>query len=151
MACLVFALAALPLASRPRRGGRAAGFLLALLLIGGYYILFVVGAGMARAGSLPAWLGMWAADIGIGLGGLVLLPGMTRIQGESKIAQAFSSLSEWSRRRPWREKPSGQGRPTAKARLKTQPQTDWRMASIRRQARGPETFYARLPCCAVAA
>jgi LPS export ABC transporter permease LptF/LPS export ABC transporter permease LptG len=104
-ACLVFALAALPLAARPRRGGRAAGFLLALILIGGYYILFVVGAGMARSGSLPPWLGMWAADIGIGLGGLALLPGMTRIQGESKIGHALITLGEWSRRRPWRKTP----------------------------------------------
>jgi LPS export ABC transporter permease LptF/LPS export ABC transporter permease LptG len=103
VACLVFALVAVPLASRPRRGGRAAGFLLAILLIGGYYILFVVGAGMARGGSLPPWLGMWAADIGIGLGGIALLPGMTRIQGDSKIGPFFHALIDWRRRLPHRK------------------------------------------------
>ena len=47
----------------PRRGSRAGGFLLALLLICGYYVIFTVGAGLARDGLLPAWLGIWAANI----------------------------------------------------------------------------------------
>ena len=101
-ACLVFALVGLPLAIRPRRGGRAAGFLLALVLIGGYYILFVVGAGMARNGSLPPWLGIWTANIAIAAGGFLLLSKVQRIQGESRLEQILSTVSEWSRWRPWR-------------------------------------------------
>ena len=36
-ACLVFALLGVPIGVRPRRGGRAAGMILTLVLIGGYY------------------------------------------------------------------------------------------------------------------
>src|SRR5580693_8725489 len=39
-ACLVFALLGVPIGVRPRRGGRAAGLILTLVLIGGYYFLF---------------------------------------------------------------------------------------------------------------
>src|SRR3984893_14865386 len=42
--CISFALLAVPLGARPRRGGRAAGFLITLLLISGYYLTFTVGA-----------------------------------------------------------------------------------------------------------
>jgi len=50
-ACISFALLAVPLGARPRRGGRAAGFLITLLLISGYYLLFTIGADLARQGS----------------------------------------------------------------------------------------------------
>src|SRR5208282_3703189 len=46
-ACFVFALVAVPLGTQPRRGGRAAGSLLAVILIASYYLLFVMGAGLA--------------------------------------------------------------------------------------------------------
>ena len=42
-ACLVFALLGVPIGVRPRRGGRAAGLILTLVLIGGYYFLLVSG------------------------------------------------------------------------------------------------------------
>jgi len=48
--------------ARPRRGGRAAGFLITLLLITGYYLMFTVGAGLARQGTLPVWAGIWSAN-----------------------------------------------------------------------------------------
>src|SRR6202165_5018052 len=45
VACLVFALVAVPIGAQPRRGGRAAGTLLAIIVIGSYYLLFIVCAG----------------------------------------------------------------------------------------------------------
>jgi len=53
IACFAFALIAVPLGAQPRRGGRAAGALLAVILIAAYYLLTVVGAGFARQGTLP--------------------------------------------------------------------------------------------------
>src|SRR5215467_15703436 len=50
-ACFVFALVAVPLGAQPRRGGRAAGTVLSVLLIGMYYSLTVAGAGYARSGK----------------------------------------------------------------------------------------------------
>src|SRR5256714_13008974 len=40
MACFAFALIAVPLGAQPRRGGRAAGSLIAVLLIAAYYLIF---------------------------------------------------------------------------------------------------------------
>ena len=88
-ACLVFALVALPLGARPRRGGRAGGFLMALTIVCVCYVLLAVGAGMARDGTVPPWLGVWGANIVVGLAGLALLPGMERMHEESRLVRVF--------------------------------------------------------------
>ncbi len=62
-ACIVFALLGVPIGVRPRRGGRAAGLILTLVLIGGYYFLWVAGDHWARQGKLSPWLGVWGANI----------------------------------------------------------------------------------------
>src|SRR6202795_3923440 len=62
IACFAFALVAVPLGAQPRRGGRAAGSLIAVLLIAAYYLLFIVGTGMARERTVPPALGLWMAD-----------------------------------------------------------------------------------------
>jgi len=70
-----------------------------LLLISGYYLLFVAGAGMARQGRLPAGLGIWAANLLAGLGGLMLLPRMEQTHGEGALARWAEAFAEWRRRR----------------------------------------------------
>ncbi|MBI4462836.1 MAG: LptF/LptG family permease, partial [Acidobacteria bacterium] len=73
-ACLVFGLLAVPLALAGDRGGRAAGVVLAFLLLLGYYTLFVFTDRLAREGLLNPGLGVWAANLGFGLvGGILLL------------------------------------------------------------------------------
>src|SRR6266481_1633163 len=59
IACFAFALIAVPLGAQPRRGGRAAGALLAVILISSYYLLTVMGAGLARQGTLTPAAGIW--------------------------------------------------------------------------------------------
>ncbi len=101
-ACLVFALAAIPLGARFRRGGRSAGLVIALLLICGYYAIFVSGVGLARQGTLPPWLGVWAANMLIGLWGVLGLARVEQSQGAARFGHALSVLSDWGRWRPWR-------------------------------------------------
>ncbi len=83
VACFVFALIAVPLGAQPRRGGRAAGTLLAVLVIASYYLLFIVGAGLARQGAVPPAAGMWVANVVLALVGLALLPRMERYHSSS--------------------------------------------------------------------
>ncbi len=78
VACFAFALIAVPLGAQPRRGGRAAGTLLAVVVIASYYLLFIVGAGLARQGVVPPAAGMWVANVVLALAGLALLPRMER-------------------------------------------------------------------------
>lgn len=81
-ACLVFALLGVPVGIRPQRGGRASGFVVTLLMVSGYYLLFVTGAGLARRGVVSAGLGMWGANILTALCGLAMVPGMDQIRSE---------------------------------------------------------------------
>ena len=102
IACFAFALIAVPIGAQPRRGGRAAGSLIAVLLIAGYYLLFISGAGMARQGSVHPWLGIWIANIVLLAMGAVLLPRMEQFRGESRWLRSFGyfkrRLKIWRRR-----------------------------------------------------
>jgi LPS export ABC transporter permease LptF/LPS export ABC transporter permease LptG len=101
-ACFAFALIAVPLGAQPRRGGRAAGTLLSVLVIAGYYLLFVIGAGLARQGVVSPSAGMWAANIILVLAGLALLPRMERYWSEATPLSFFSryfALRRLQRRR----------------------------------------------------
>ena len=89
VACLVFALVAVPLGAQPRRGGRAAGTLLSVLVIACYYLLFIMSAGLARQGVVSPVVGMWAANVILALAGLALLPSMEMYRRES-IALPFA-------------------------------------------------------------
>ena len=97
VACLAFALIAVPLGAQPRRGGRAAGSLIAVLLIASYYLLLIMGAGMARQGTLPPAIGMWIADAVLALAGLVLLPRMEQFRGETRWLKPFGRFNTWKR------------------------------------------------------
>jgi LPS export ABC transporter permease LptF/LPS export ABC transporter permease LptG len=61
-ACLVFALLGVPIGVRPRRGGRAAGMILTLVLIAGYYFIWITGDHLARQGRIVPSAGIWAAN-----------------------------------------------------------------------------------------
>ncbi len=94
-ACFAFALIAVPIGAQPRRGGRAAGSLIAVFLIAGYYLLLITGSGMARQGVLPPAVGLWMPDILLVMAGLALLPRMEQFHSEIRW------LPQWSRFRTW--------------------------------------------------
>src|SRR5271155_2015023 len=96
-ACLVFALLGVPIGVRPRRGGRAAGLILTLVLIGGYYFLFVTGAHMAQQGSVRPWIGVWGANIAAAAIGLISLQLVERVRRQNRLVALLEPL--WLR---WR-------------------------------------------------
>jgi LPS export ABC transporter permease LptG len=71
--CIVWALLGLPLALSQRRGGRAWGFVISLVVISLEYFLLTMGEQMADRGQLPAWLAIWMGNIGFTLLALLLL------------------------------------------------------------------------------
>ena len=97
VACLVFALVAVPLGAQPRRGGRAAGSLLAVILIASYYLLLIMGAGLARQGAVSPAAGIWMANIILAVLGLALLPRMEQFRGESRWLRSFGYVRTWIR------------------------------------------------------
>jgi LPS export ABC transporter permease LptF/LPS export ABC transporter permease LptG len=94
VACMVFALLAVPLAARPWRGGRAIGFIVSLLLVCAYYLMFIVGAGLAKEGRVSPVLGIWGANFLTGLAGLALLPGMEQIRGATRLTRWAERLAD---------------------------------------------------------
>jgi len=93
VACLVFALVAVPLGAQPRRGGRAAGSLLAVVLIAAYYLLLIMGAGLARHGKLSPAAGIWMANAILAVLGLALLPRMEQFRGENRWLRRLGYLT----------------------------------------------------------
>ena len=101
-ACLVFALLGVPIGVRPRRGGRAAGLILTLVLIGGYYFLFVTGAHMAQQGSVAPWAGIWAGNIAGLILGLIFLRRIESIRKPNAVVVWLDSF--FRRPRPERRR-----------------------------------------------
>ena len=97
VACFAFALIAVPIGAQPRRGGRAAGSLIAVLLIAAYYLALIMGTGLAREGHVPPIVGLWMANALLAVAGLVLLPRMEQFHSELGWLPKFSRIRTWMR------------------------------------------------------
>ncbi|HEX7184763.1 MAG TPA: LPS export ABC transporter permease LptF [Thermoanaerobaculia bacterium] len=97
MACMVFGLFALPLGINNRRGGKASGFALSVGVLMLYYVLLNNGEEAARYGQIPAWVGMWAPNILLAVGGFFLL--LRRNRDKSLL---LSRVDRWVREDVWR-------------------------------------------------
>ncbi len=77
-----------------------------MVLITGYYLMFTLGAGLARQGTIPIWMGIWSANVLTAALGLFLLPRLERMPGSSRTSAAFDWIAGWrvwkifSRREP---------------------------------------------------
>jgi LPS export ABC transporter permease LptG/LPS export ABC transporter permease LptF len=95
-ACLVLMLVGVPLGISSRRGGKGAGFVLTIALVFIYYFLSSTGTALARQHKIPAFLGVWQANLLFALCGIVLLRQMAT--GGAALS-ALTSLGNWFRLR----------------------------------------------------
>jgi LPS export ABC transporter permease LptG/LPS export ABC transporter permease LptF len=72
-ACLVLMLVGVPLGVISRRGGKSSGFVFTLLLVILYYVLSYTGVALSRQDKLPAFVGVWLANILFAAVGIFLL------------------------------------------------------------------------------
>lgn len=91
-ACLVFGLCALPLGFNNRRGSKASGFAISILVILVYYVMISNGEEAARYGKLPPWLAMWLPNVVLAVGGLLLLA--RRNRDKSLLSRFLSRAGE---------------------------------------------------------
>ncbi|MGH9775516.1 MAG: LPS export ABC transporter permease LptF [Candidatus Acidiferrales bacterium] len=98
-ACLVFALLGVPLGVRPRRGGRAMGFVVTLLLICCYYLVYVTGIHISELGKVPPSVGVWAANLCGLLLAIILLRRIEQVRGERQLARLWERLRQWREER----------------------------------------------------
>jgi LPS export ABC transporter permease LptF/LPS export ABC transporter permease LptG len=106
-ACLVFALLGVPMGVRPRRGGRAGGLILTLILVGGYYFLFVSGDHLAAQGRISPFIGVWAGNIVAFILGLIMLARVENIRKPNAVLTWLESL--WTRARKSATAPASNG------------------------------------------
>jgi len=93
-ACLVLMLVGVPLGISSRRGGKGAGFVLTIALVFLYYFLSSTGTALARQHKIPAFLGVWQANLLFALCGVVLLRQMAT--GGAALS-ALASAGNWFR------------------------------------------------------
>jgi LPS export ABC transporter permease LptG/LPS export ABC transporter permease LptF len=77
-ACLVLMLVGVPLGLSSRRGGKGTGFAVTLLLVFLYYFLSEIGVALAHQQKLPAFAGVWGANVLFTLAGLLLIQQLSR-------------------------------------------------------------------------
>jgi LPS export ABC transporter permease LptG/LPS export ABC transporter permease LptF len=95
-ACLVFGLFALPLGINNRRGGKASGFALSILILVIYYVLLSNGEEAARYGRIPPWLAMWSPNLLLAAAGGFLL--VRRNRDKSLL---LTRIDRWIREDVW--------------------------------------------------
>jgi len=72
-ACIVLALVGIPLGLSSKKGGKASGLVLTILLVFLYYSISLIGVSFAKQGHLPPAAGVWLADVVFFVGGVFLL------------------------------------------------------------------------------
>jgi LPS export ABC transporter permease LptF/LPS export ABC transporter permease LptG len=73
VAALVLALVGTPLGLSTRKGGKAVGLMLTILLVFIYYILMAFGLSFAKQGRISPLLGLWPANVLFGVAGILML------------------------------------------------------------------------------
>jgi lipopolysaccharide export system permease protein len=73
LSCLLFAIAAVPLGTRIRRGGRGWSIVISVACALGYYLLLVAGEGLGDRGKLHEGVAMWLPNLLAAVAGAALL------------------------------------------------------------------------------
>jgi LPS export ABC transporter permease LptF/LPS export ABC transporter permease LptG len=89
VASLVLALVGLPLGLYTRKGGKAAGLILTVLLVFGYYILMAFGRSLSMQGRLHPALGLWIANLVFAAAGATMMVHLRRVRLHLQFIQEW--------------------------------------------------------------
>ncbi len=92
MAAFFLSLIAIPLGLAAHKGGKSSGIILTILMVGGYYSLFIGGISLARAGTVAIWAGVWGANFFFGALGVYMLSRADRV---SPLSDRLVMFAEW--------------------------------------------------------
>jgi len=115
VASLVLALVGLPLGLYTRKGGKAVGMILTILLVFGYYIIMAFGQTLAKQGRLHPGIGLWMANVVFAAAGVMMLAQMRRVRIRVQAVLDWfddlgrSWLTLFKRRRARRKPPGSMG------------------------------------------
>src|SRR5438093_5868346 len=94
VACLVFAVAGLPLGVSTTRGTRSTGLVLSLILMLVYYLAFIGGTRIADNGQFSPWIGAWMPNFGFALLAVLLLARSDR-EYENVLLNRLAAVTGW--------------------------------------------------------
>jgi LPS export ABC transporter permease LptG/LPS export ABC transporter permease LptF len=80
VASLVLALVGIPLGLSTRKGGKAIGVILTVLLVFVYYVIMAFGLGFSKQGRLHPAIGLWLANFAFGVTGVLMLSNLRRVR-----------------------------------------------------------------------
>jgi LPS export ABC transporter permease LptF/LPS export ABC transporter permease LptG len=100
VASLVLALVGIPLALSTRKGGKAVGVVLTILIVFVYYILMAFGLGFAKQGRLDPAIGLWLANAAFAVVGALMLSHLRRVRMRLHFILDWveDTWREWHRR-----------------------------------------------------
>src|SRR5437667_8758695 len=93
VASLVLPLVGIPLGLSHRKGGKAVGVILTILLVFVYYIMMAFGLSFAKQGRLNPALGLWGANVIFGVVGVLMLA-VRRVRARMQFAQEWLEDAE---------------------------------------------------------
>jgi LPS export ABC transporter permease LptG/LPS export ABC transporter permease LptF len=100
VACLVFALIGLGFGVSSSRGGKLAAFTVGIGVIFAYYVLLFMSHSLVKGGRVPPAIGPWIPNLVLGLFGLLVVVGRSRLGGRSyQLAIPLGWLERWKKRR----------------------------------------------------
>ncbi|HEV2425683.1 MAG TPA: LPS export ABC transporter permease LptF [Terriglobia bacterium] len=106
MASLVLALVGVPLGVFTRKGGKAVGVMVTILLAFIYYILMASGQSLARQGRVPPIVGLWVANVVFAVTGILMLAHLRRARlGLQRLQDWLVDVGRSLHR--WRHKSGG--------------------------------------------
>jgi LPS export ABC transporter permease LptF/LPS export ABC transporter permease LptG len=87
VASLVLALVGIPLGLSTRKGGKAMGLVLTIILVFLYYVLMAFGLSFAKQGRLDPAIGLWLANACFAVAGVLMLAQARRLRRRAQVVQ----------------------------------------------------------------
>jgi len=87
VASLVLALVGISLGLSTRKGGKAVGLILTILLVFLYYIIMAFGLSFAKQGRLPPVIGLWLANVIFAVAGVLMLAQLQSLRSRLQFLQ----------------------------------------------------------------
>ncbi|MBZ5561206.1 MAG: LPS export ABC transporter permease LptF [Acidobacteriia bacterium] len=96
VATLVLALVGIPLGLSTRKGGKAVGLMLTILLVFIYYIMMAFGLSLAKQGRISPVIGLWMANLLFAVAGILMLANLRRVRTRLQIIQdVIEDVTRW--------------------------------------------------------
>ena len=87
VASLVLALVGISLGLTTRKGGKAVGLILTMVLVFIYYIIMVFGLSFSKQGRLPPLIGLWLANVIFAAAGVLMLAQLRSVRSHLQFFQ----------------------------------------------------------------